>query len=1200
MNKKCNSARRVLLTVATGTLLWLSLTVTASAQTATGGIRGVATDSAGAIIPNVSVTAKNAATGAEIRTTTNNDGFYSFARILPGSYNVSLETQGFKKVEFTNVDVSVGKDTVLDVQLQTGQISEVVTVTGGSEALVEKDSVQISATFQARKIQELPINVPGGGLDRIALLVPGVTPGIGANVNSNGTQISANGNRTRSNNFTIDGVDNNDLTIGGPNYFVQNPAVVAEIQVITNNFSAEYGRNQGAVVNYVSKSGTNDYHGSVFWDRLDNRNWNSRTNLEKRSGQKHPVYNVSSLLGYAVGGPLYLPRFGEGGPSWWNGKNRAFFFTSGFFRRNPGSVILRTTLLAPTPAGIQALKTAFPNNPAIQYYANYSAFNMPLGNPTIRPDVAQTTLTVGNVTVPLAAPQRSFARNNILDEYTLRGDGNVGDKHRLWGRFFRQKNPGLDQLAGSDGFTGDIPAFSRQIGGGWTWTASNRIVNEFRFNYSQLSVVFGGGGSGGPGNIPHPNQIDTALTRLNVQFTAGGRPMFGVGPATNLPQGRIVESYQYSDNLSLNFGNHQIKTGIDFRQLKNSAPFLPNVNGAFTYDTVQQLVDNTPSLLTVGLGPATLVYDEFDHFYYFQDDWRIRPNITLNLGVRYENTGQPMNLLNQITSQRESGSGSFWRQNLPLEARIIPKIPTDNNNIAPRLGFVYSPRFETGLLGRLLGRDKTTIRGGYGIAYDATFYNLMLNISTAAPTVFLTSVAGVGIPNAGVTGDKIRGAAIQSGLIRFNTFDPRFLVRTTPNIDFTSPYSQQWSFGLQREMLRDNVFEVRYVGTKGTGLFQTINANPLISTLANGFSRTYFDPTSNSNKTLTLPGFPQLLPSGARPLTCTDVAGTPDNEGACNGRLFPVGVVRERINGAQSIYHGLQTRFDSRLKNQITWGMTYTYSHTIDNSSEVFSFAGGNSVAVSQNPLNLTRGERGNSGFDIRHVFTANWLWDVPIMKDQKGFLGRLVGGWQFNGIVRIQTGVPFTPTHQSPLRNPYEDSTFLNSFFGQSALRPFNGNPNAVADRVAITDVDACIFYGRCGTTGGVPNLRTSSTGYYLLNDLNKSTPAFTSVSPSDVRYIINGPGAALKFGTPFGNVGRNSARGDRLESVDLSVFKNFRLTERFRMQYRLQLFNAFNHPFFGIPNSIVLDNAGSTFFNFQENDGGRRTISMGLSIQF
>jgi hypothetical protein len=297
----------------------------------------------------------------------------------------------------------------------------------------------------------------------------------------------------------------------------------------------------------------------------------------------------------------------------------------------------------------------------------------------------------------------------------------------------------------------------------------------------------------------------------------------------------------------------------------------------------------------------------------------------------------------------------------------------------------------------------------------------------------------------------------------------------------------------------------------------------------------------------------------------------------------------------------LQLRYDGRLRRQLNFGFTYTWSHAIDNSSEVFSFAGGNSVAVAQNPLDLTRAERGNSGFDSRHVFTANFIWDLPFMREQKGILGRILGGWQFNGIILVQDGRLFTPTQQLASRNPYEDSTFMAGFFGSAShSRPFAGNPNAPVGTVAITDVDACLFYGRCGTTGGAPNLRASSTGYYLLNDLNKSTPVFTPVSPNDVRFIVNGPGAALKFGTPFGNVGRNTFRGDRNENVDLSLFKTFRITERFKLRYTLQLSNAFNHPFFGIPNSINLDNAGTTFFNFQENDGGRRTISMGLSFIF
>jgi outer membrane receptor protein involved in Fe transport len=1155
------------------------------AQTATGGIRGVVTDASGASLPGATVTARNMATGVETRTTATGEGVYSVPRILPGKYSVAVEAPGFKKTEVTDIEVSIGKDAVIDVKLETGAINEVVTVTGGSETLVEKDTVQISTTVSEKKVNELPFTPgTGGGLDSLALLAPGATTGFG-NVNDNGVQISVNGNRSRSTNFTIDGVDNNDLSIGGPVFFVRNTEMVSELQVVTNNFSAEYGRNNGGIVNYVSKSGGNEFHGALNYDRLDNKHFNSLNNIERRSGQKDPVQNFSNIFGYAVSGPVI--------------KNKVFFFTTGYFQRNVGSTIFRSTSYAPTPEGIQALKQAFPGNAAIQYWADYSPFAMPLGTVIARTDIDPGTMLVGGVSVPLAAPQRTVSTPDPLDEYTVRIDTNLGDKHSLWGRYFRQNQPSPDSGAGVGGFTYDIPAYTRQVGGGWRYTISPRLLNEFRLNYSRFFVVFGGGGSGGKGNIPHPDDIDTALANLRLDpIMDGGRPLFNIGPATNLPQGRLVEAYQFTDIISYTMGNHQLKGGIDFRKLDNAVPFLPNINGAYTAGTAEQLVDNSLQALTVGLGPANLVYDEFDHYYFFQDDWRIRQNLTLNLGVRYENTGQPINLLNDITTARESDpQQAFWRQDVPLEARVVPRIPTDSNNLAPRLGFVYSPNHRDGLLGRLFGENKTTIRGGYSIAYDAAFYNLLLNISTSAPTVFLNSAQNVGIPDAAPTGDKVRNLAAQQGLIRLGSQDPRLLNRTLPDPQFAAPYTQQWSLGVQRELFRNNVFEARYVGNKGTKLFQTINANPFIRNLVNGFSRPYVDPATNTEQTISFPGFRNLLPANITP--------------ASNGRLTDAGTIRQRINGVSSSYHALQMRYDGRLRSQWNYGFSYTYSHAIDNSSEVFSFDGGNSVAVAQNPLDITSGERGNSGFDARHVFAANFLWELPFMREQKGFLGRIVGGWQVNSIFRLQGGRPFNPTHSLASRNPYEDSGYMVAFFGSgSHFRPFEGNPNAPLDRVAITDVDACIFYSLCGTTQvGVddmdrpilrPNLQRSPTGFYLLNDLNAKNRKFTPVSPNDVRFILNGAGAASRFGTPFGNVGRNTFRGDRTENVDLSIFKDFRITERFQLRYRLQMLNAFNHPNFATPNSIAIDNAGTVFYNFQENNGGRRTISMGLRLSF
>jgi outer membrane receptor protein involved in Fe transport len=1200
----------VVATVLIGAAMLFCLSVTALAQSATGGIRGIVTDAAGASVPNAMVVAKNLATGAELKTTTTGEGAYSIPRILPGVYTIVAEVSGFKKSEVTNVEVSVGKDAVVDFKLEAGAISEVVTVAGGSEALVEKDTVQISTTFDQKKVQELPINIPGRGLDRVALLTPGVTVGFG-NVNGNGVTLSANGQRARSNNFTIDGVDNNDLSIGGPNYFVRNPDVVGEYQIITNNFSAEYGRNQGAIINIVSRSGTNGYHGAVGWDHLDQKNFDSLTNLERRVADKtkpqtlNPAPSLDNIFTYGVGGPVI--------------KDKIFFYTTGYFRRNPSLASFASTTLAPTPAGVAALKAAFPNNAAIQYYADFSAFSLPIGNPTVRA-LSAAPLVIGGTSVQMATVQRLVPRNNRQDEYTVRGDANLSDRHRVWGRYFWQDTPGVDQLAGADGFTGDQPAQSKQIGGGWNWTISPRINNEFRFNYSKLFVLFGGGSTGGKGQIPSPDDIDKALANFTLNFSSadlpGGVGLLPVGPATNLPQGRSVEAYQFTDNVTLTYGNHQLKAGFDLRKLENTAPFLPFVNGQFAYNTPDQLRANTPQSTTIAFGPATLVYGEYDKFGYFQDDWRIKPNLTLNLGLRYEHTGQPINLLNDITVERESNnSTAFWRQNLPIEARTNSRIPADNNNFAPRIGFVYSPRNENGFLGKLFGKDRTTVRGGYGVAYDATFYNLLLNISTASPTVFLTS-AVLPVPNGSPTGDVVRSAAQSSGLIKFNTFDPRLLNRTTINSKMRSPYSQQWSLGIQRELPGSNVVEIRYVGTHGVGLFQTINANPFIGNLVNGFSQQFIDPVKGE-QTMNFRGFPGALGVSATPLTCVDDKATPDNEAACNGRIFPTGAARERINGAQNIYHSLQMRYDGRFRSQWIYGFSYTYSKNLDNASEVFSFAGGNSVTVGQNPLQLTGIERAYSGFDVPHSFTANFIWTLPFMSEQKGVLGRIVGGWQLNGTARVQNGIRWTPTQ--PLgRNPYEDSGYMAPFISTtiSHLRPFAGNPNAPRNSVAISDVDACIFYRFCGTTTvtrptglpeTIPNMRTSSTGYYLMSDLIKTTRAFTPVNPNDVRFIINGPGSAARLGTPFGTLSRNTESGDRIETVDMSIFKTFKITERVNMQYRLQMINAFNHPVFGLnasnnflgaPASISLDN--KDFYNFQENSGSRRVISMSLRLQF
>src|SRR5262249_16675916 len=359
------------------------VTPSAFAQATTGAIKGRVTDEAGAVVPGATVSVKNQATGVQSPAyRASSDGLYLIPSLQPGKYTLTVESSNFKRAQYTDVDVRLGQDTVIDVLLQPGGISETVTVTAATETTIQKDTSQLSSSFEARKVEDLPSNVAGVGIDTLALLAPGVTPGFGS-VNGNGTTLSVNGNRARSNNFTIDGVDNNDLSIGGPSYFVDNQDQVAEFQVITNNFSAQYGRNQGAIVNIVTKAGTNSFHGSAFEFHRDAANFDSLNNIEKSGGQTGPLPLLYNVFGGTIGGPIK--------------RDRAFFFASyqGITTRQSAEDI--TGGLSILPADLARMAQDFPNNNAIQAYTQFSYFAIH-HDAIPRPDLGASafdTVTIG-------------------------------------------------------------------------------------------------------------------------------------------------------------------------------------------------------------------------------------------------------------------------------------------------------------------------------------------------------------------------------------------------------------------------------------------------------------------------------------------------------------------------------------------------------------------------------------------------------------------------------------------------------------------------------------------------------------------------------------------------------------------------------------------------------------------------------------
>jgi len=1212
--------------------------VTASAQETTGSLRGTVTDINGAVVPGATVTVTSDATGVTQTKQTSDDGSFEFTKLGPGSYTVTIEATGFKRSLNKTVSVRLGVVNPLDVKMEAGQVTETVTITGSTEEIVQRDQSQLSTTIETRRIAELPSNAAGSGLDTLALLAPGVIPNNSGGVNTNGTGLSVNGNRARSNNFQIDGSDNNDLSVAGPALFVDAQDSVQEYQVITNNFSAQYGRNQGAVINIVTKSGSNDFHGSLFEYHRDRKVLDTLNNFERAGGDLNPQPSLYNVFGGQVGGPVYLPRFGEGGKSYWKGTNKAFFHLSYQGIRNPATANLKSTSLAFVASEFPRLLATFPGNTAIQAITQYSTFAIPGAIP--RTDLTGARTVFINPTLPAATrisntqrpgdqgpflingpydvinlngtlfqaanPERNFSIPFTENYWDFRFDLKPTNKDSITVRNLHQTQIFGNTLANVNGYSGDLPAGSRNFGGSWTRQLSNSMVNEFRAYYQKINVEFGGGCEARtPGCIPGPLQIGSTLANVTfggvLGFTKTTSALQTIGPATNLPQGRVGKVYQFADSLTWAKGKHSFIFGAEYKHLNEVVPFLPNFNGAYAYSGaagVTRLLNNAPSGISLTSGDPTLAFTEDDQYYFIQDDWKVRPNFTLNLGLRYEYTGQPINKLHDVSVARESGAGRFYDPNLPLSVRTVPLIPIDKNNFAPRFGFAWSPRFEHGFLNRLLGTDDTVIRGGFSIAYEAAFYNILLNVQNGAPfsaaialsnanALASTTTSPLPLPG-NPFGDIIRQNATTSGVLPLGQLDPRYLAQTTVAPDFHSPYSEQWSLGVQHQFGRNQVAEVRYVGTRGVGLFQNINDNFFVGPMYNGLPNWF-------GTGINLPNFRQFLPAGVVPQVCTDNPATPFvNESTCNGRIKRQAGITMRANTANSYYHGLQTRYNARLMNDnLSIGAAYTWSKTIDDASEIFAFD--IASANAQNPFCINGCERALSQIDRRHAFSANFIWELPWFKEQRGLVGHVLGGWQFNGVYTLVSGEPYTPGQF------FNGSVIgLGNTYLTSGDRPFVTNPNADPKLVGISQTDAFLIFGAPLTN---PN------GFYSFNEINLNG-TFVPVNASQVHFVANLPGAAAIFGTPFGNATRNSLVGPALNQLNMGLFKKIKIKERLQLELRAEAYNFLNHPNPGygvngngyLPDFFVEDSSLplSAFAQNKDIQLSRRVLQFGIRLAF
>jgi hypothetical protein len=1169
--KRMNRKLRALMSLAAVTLA-LVWCIPSVGQVIRGSISGTVTDPSGAVVSGAQVKAKNVETGSVFTTTSDSSGLFRLNLLQVGNYTVEITAQGFKTASQSSVIVAAGRDSGLgSVHLTVGEASTTVEV-NAEAPLIEATQSQVTNTFSGTALTGFAGTQENEGLDQMALFIPGVSNSRSDNFsNTNGTGFTVNGLRGRNNDQEIDGQNNNDNSVGGPGLFLSNPEFVSQYVVVTNQFGPEYGRNAGSVVNIITKSGTNAWHGSIFGN--ENSNFlnalnNSQRRFVKQSDGVTPISGPPRLndenTGFQVGGPWI--------------KNKLFFF-GGFQNEliSQNNVFTGGTLV-PTPAGLATLNACYPASQSLAAYNNFGPFSISAGSPQAislqnrnlggpgTGIAACPGVQFGTVQRTLPGPFHEFDFITKLD-YQLGGDS-------ISGRYIFNRNNSFNATGtGSTGYIGNVPDLNQQTYLAWTHNFTAHMVNEARVSFGRLNVEFGGNNFGN--TIANAGQIDQAVTNISFNSTFSGW-----GPATNLPQARIVNTWQAQDNWNYVLGKHQLKAGINWTYQRSPNIFLPNLNGQYRFTNFNSFIANQPNRVTIANGPSSLDFREYDTFLYVGDDWKVSQALTLNLGLTWSDFGQPANLFNDITTKRESAPGGFWNPALPLGVRTFPKTDTYMKAFGPSIGFAYSPQWG----GWLTGNGKTVLRGGYRIAYDPAFYNIYLNISTSAPFVFLQTFspaqsATLGLP-AVPTGPNVRASL--APFITKGVFDPRTQAQTSIPQGFQPDRVQSYTLGIEREITKNSAFEARYVGNHADNLFQSINANPFIRDLA--------------------AKFPQFT-TGLTPCAATQQTppvGTPPPPfvGSDLGRVnCGTGVVRSRTNTGFSDYNGLQVEYRANnIFKQLTLRTGYTWSKTTDNASEIFSTGtAGNSVAISQNPLDFSKAEHGTSGLDFPQRWTISLQEEVPFFREQHGLIGHLLGGWKFSATYQLGSGQPFTPVQvgeASATDGPagtsvggnFYDSTFFGNFFNEPA-RPFAGNPNAPLTSVGIFCGDArslfqtATFTVNCNAPGvGGTNALVS------LNAINQSTGASANllpVSPLQVRFIENTGIAQQLFGTPFGNVARNTVRDAITNLVNFSVAKRFKFTERTSFEIHMTALNALNHFNFASVDPALIDAGNSSSGN-------------------
>ncbi len=1031
-------------------------------------IYGAVADTSGGAIAGAKVSVTNVATDQPRETVSGADGNYVVPDLSVGTYRVTVTAPGFKTFVQENIQVQVDENRRVPVRMDLGAVNESVTVQA-DVAQVETRSAALRQVVDSARIVELPLN--GRNPLQLQFLVAGSS---GSSDPSGGQaengSVSIDGLRPNNNNYSLDGADNRDPFFGTPSVF-PNPDALEEFSLQTSNYSAELGRGAGAAMNAVTRSGTNQIHGTLF-EFLRNQDFDSRNFF---ANSVSPFKR--NQFGGTVGGPIR--------------RDKTFFFGSYQGTRvtsEPGT----QTPIVPTAAqrtgdfsGLKTIKdpltgAAFPNNMI----------------PASR--LSQPALNFLNAFVPLPnAPNSTFtfptASATVDDQATAKIDHSLSDHNHLSGRLLYERN-NTNQVPN----TLDVPGFWAIIDySNWNvaindiHTFSARLVNQLTFGFNGITrnqlphvpeqKTWVDLGAGFVRSAPGPVAYDTEVSGY---FQGFSRYLLN----------QYRKSFEYSDGLNWLVGPHSFKFGADVEQTMcdqgqnfQTDPqvlFTANFTGLALADfmigrenSFTQGSPNAGRPRTVELG------------IYAQDDWKLSKRLTLNLGLRWD-PWLPFQDLDNALSQFRPGQQSVVFPTAPPGYVFPgdPGVPSTTlrsrlNNWAPRFGFAYD----------LFGNNKTSIRGGYGNFYSDVRQQSLNNLSSnepfglsmavAQPTGGLTNpYADTGNPfpfQAPTTQQQRQTFQFTTPLTTVTEFDP----------NFRNARIQQWNFSIQQQVFSDWVITAAYAGSTGNHLFIQDQLNPAIfgKTGANTNARRLYAPFYTS--------------------------------------------IVDMLSVGNSSYNGLQISANKRFHHGLTILANYTFSKSIDEGS--------NDGSAPANPFNI-RNERAVSDFDVAHRFITSFVWDLPGSTIHNLFTRVVAGGWELNGIVTLQSGLPF------------------------SVLSGVDNSQSAVnSDRANLV---------------GDPHLGGSrSEGQMLREYFNTAA------------FVVNPPGT-------FGNTGRNILFGPGMENIDFGLLKNFSIRERYKIQFRAEAFNLFNHPAFNNPNA----NVSSSTFGVITSAGSPRVLQLALKAMF